>query len=174
MLFRSPIFWFSPHNVYGENQNIGDRYRNVIGIFMNQIMQGKPMTVFGDGTQTRAFTYIDDVAPYIANSVNIPKAYNEVFNIGADEPYTVQRLAESVAQAFGVAPRIRHLPARNEVLHAYADHAKARRILGQEGTVGLEEGIERMAAWARQVGARKGQEFRDIEVLERLPASWRS
>src|SRR5690606_24729495 len=54
---------FRPHNVYGEHQNIGDRYRNVIGIFMNQIMQGKPLTVFGDGQQTRAFSYIDDVAP---------------------------------------------------------------------------------------------------------------
>ena len=57
---------FRPHNVYGEHQNIGDRYRNVIGIFMNQIMQGLPMTMFGDGSQTRAFTHIDDVAPIIA------------------------------------------------------------------------------------------------------------
>ncbi len=65
---------FRPHNVYGENQNIGDRYRNVIGIFMNQIMQGQPLTIFGDGEQTRAFSYIDDVAPTIANSVNVPAA----------------------------------------------------------------------------------------------------
>jgi UDP-glucose 4-epimerase len=58
---------FRPHNVYGENQNIGDKYRNVIGIFMNQIMQGKKLTVFGDGTQTRAFSYIDDVAIPLPN-----------------------------------------------------------------------------------------------------------
>ena len=57
---------FRPHNVYGPRQNIGDRYRNVVGIFMNQILQGRPMTIFGDGTQTRAFSYIDDVAPVIA------------------------------------------------------------------------------------------------------------
>jgi len=57
---------FRPHNVYGENQNIGDRYRNVIGIFMNQMMRAEPLTVFGDGTQTRAFSHIDDVAPQIA------------------------------------------------------------------------------------------------------------
>lgn len=48
---------FRPHNVYGERQNIGDRYRNVVGIFMNQIMQDQPMTIFGDGQQSRAFTY---------------------------------------------------------------------------------------------------------------------
>src|SRR5580700_9736327 len=62
---------FRPHNVYGENQNLGDRYRNVIGIFMNQIMQGQPMTIFGDGLQTRAFTHIDDVAPLIARCVDV-------------------------------------------------------------------------------------------------------
>src|SRR5580700_7399155 len=73
---------FRPHNVYGELQNIGDRYRNVIGIFMNQIMQGQPMTIFGDGKQTRAFSYIDDVAPVIAVSVARPESYNQIFNVG--------------------------------------------------------------------------------------------
>src|SRR5439155_712575 len=85
---------FRPHNVYGEHQNIGDKYRNVIGIFMNQIMQDKPLTVFGDGTQTRAFSYIDDVAIPIARSVSIPEAYNQVFNVGGDTPYTVTELAQ--------------------------------------------------------------------------------
>ena len=60
---------FRPHNVYGPRQNIGDRYRNVVGIFMNQILQGRPMTIFGDGTQTRAFSYIDDVAPVMAEAI---------------------------------------------------------------------------------------------------------
>ncbi len=65
---------FRPHNVYGERQNIGDRYRNVVGIFMNQLLRGEPMTIFGDGTQQRAFTHIDDVAPIIAASVDVPAA----------------------------------------------------------------------------------------------------
>src|SRR5215216_2846562 len=87
---------FRPHNVYGEFQNIGDRYRNVVGIFMNQLMQGEPLTVFGDGEQTRAFSHVDDVAPHIAAAVEVPDAYNEVFNVGADEQYTVNRLARAV------------------------------------------------------------------------------
>ena len=62
---------FRPHNVYGPRQNIGDRYRNVVGIFMNQILQGRPMTIFGDGTQTRAFSYIDDVAPVMAEAIDV-------------------------------------------------------------------------------------------------------
>src|ERR1043165_3010812 len=79
---------FRPHNVYGEYQNLGDRYRNVVGIFMNQLMQGRQLSVFGDGLQQRAFSYIGDIAPAIANSVNIREAMNEVFNIGADQHYT--------------------------------------------------------------------------------------
>lgn len=163
---------FRPHNVYGENQNIGDKYRNVIGIFMNQIMQKKPLTIFGDGTQTRAFSYIDDVAIPIANCVNIPAAYNQVFNIGADKPYTVNELATVVCKNFGVEPNISHLRARKEVLHAYSDHAKAHRIFGTSGAVSLDEGIKRMAAWANVVGARKSQEFSNIEIRKHLPEGW--
>src|SRR4029077_14973335 len=80
---------FRPHNVYGEHQNVGDKYRNVVGIFMNQIMLGQPMTAFGDGQQSRAFSYIDDVALIIARSLEVPESVGEVFNIGADRPYTV-------------------------------------------------------------------------------------
>ncbi|WP_448518563.1 NAD-dependent epimerase/dehydratase family protein [Rhodoflexus sp.] len=163
---------FRPHNVYGENQNIGDKYRNVIGIFMNQIMQNAPMTIFGDGTQTRAFSYIDDVAIPIAQCVNVPEAYNEVFNIGADKPYSVNELAHVVARQFGVQPEIKYLQARNEVLHAYSDHSKAHRIFKQSTAVTLEEGIARMAAWAKVVGARQTNEFGNIEITEKLPEGW--
>ncbi len=121
---------FRPHNVYGEHQNIGDKYRNVVGIFMNQILQGKPMTVFGDGSQQRAFSYIGDVAPVIARSIDVPAARNEVFNIGADEPYSVNELAEAVAAAMGVEPEVVHLPARNEVMDAYSVHDKIEGVFG--------------------------------------------
>lgn len=163
---------FRPHNVYGENQNIGDKYRNVIGIFMNQIMQGKQLTVFGDGEQTRAFSYIDDVAIPIAKSVNMPAAYNQVFNIGADKPYTVNELATVVCACFGVTPDINHLEARNEVMHAYSDHTKAHGVFGQGAGISLEEGISRMAVWANKVGARQSQEFANIEINEKLPQGW--
>lgn len=163
---------FRPHNVYGENQNIGDKYRNVIGIFMNQIMQGKQLTIFGDGTQTRAFSYIDDVAIPIAKSVNVPEAYNQVFNIGADKPYSVNELATVVSEEFGVEPNIKYLSARNEVLHAYSDHSKAHRVFGDPTGIDLKEGIRRMAAWARKVGARASKEFDNIEIAEKLPDGW--
>jgi UDP-glucose 4-epimerase len=163
---------FRPHNVYGENQNIGDKYRNVIGIFMNQIMQGKQLTVFGDGTQTRAFSYIDDVAIPIAKSVDIPVAYNEIFNIGADQPYSVNELAEVVSKELGTPPNVKYLTARNEVLHAYSDHTKAHKVFGAPSGVDLQEGIRRMAAWAKKVGARQSSEFGNIEITEKLPDGW--
>ncbi|GAA3944793.1 NAD-dependent epimerase/dehydratase family protein [Chitinophaga oryziterrae] len=163
---------FRPHNVYGENQNIGDKYRNVIGIFMNQIMQQQPLTIFGDGEQTRAFSYIDDVAIPITNSVNIPAAYNQVFNIGADKPYTVNELVKVVGDCFGVTPDVKHLQARNEVMHAYSDHTKAHRVFGEGSGVNLLDGIKRMAAWAAKVGARKSKEFGNIEIYEKLPQGW--
>ena len=89
---------FRPHNVYGERQNIGDPYRNVVGIFMNQVMQGKKLTLFGDGMQTRAFSHIDDVAPVIAKSIEMKEAYNQIFNIGADTPYTRKRTGHAGLQ----------------------------------------------------------------------------
>jgi UDP-glucose 4-epimerase len=163
---------FRPHNVYGEYQNIGDRYRNVVGIFMNQIMQGKPLTIFGDGKQTRAFSYIGDVAPYIANSVNIEEAKNRVFNIGADTDYTVNDLALASMKAMGKEEKIRHLEARNEVLHAHADHSNAKKTFNIKTSMPLDKGLTIMAEWAKKVGIRKSMKFKEIEINEKLPAIW--
>jgi len=178
-LFGLPFVVFRPHNVYGERQNIADKYRNVVGIFMNQAMRGEPMTIFGDGLQTRAFTHIDDVAPLIARAIETPAAYGEVFNIGADAACAVVDLAKMVSREMGVEPNIRHLPARQEVVHAYASHDKLRRVFqrsdaGSEdlACVPLEQGIRRMAAWAKQHGSRESERFSAIEIEKNLPPSW--
>lgn len=163
---------FRPHNVYGVYQNIGDRYRNVVGIFMNQLMQGNSLTVFGDGMQTRAFSYITDVSPFIARSVDAPEAYNEVFNLGADKEYTVKELAETTIKVMGMSEPLQHLPARNEVVHAYADHSKVKRVFGIGEFTTLENGLKDMAEWARSVGARESSVFSNIEITENLPSIW--
>jgi UDP-glucose 4-epimerase len=165
---------FRPHNVYGEHQNIGDKYRNVVGIFMNQLMQDEPMTIFGDGLQTRAFSYIDDVAPVIALCHSVPESAGEVFNIGADHPYTVRELAEMVAHAFKVEPEITYLPARNEVMHAYASHDKVRATFGDTKPITLEVGVGRMAEWAKAKGPRATPEFDGVEVWKNFPPGWES
>jgi UDP-glucose 4-epimerase len=172
-MFGLPYIVFRPHNVYGERQNIADKYRNVIGIFMNQAMQGQPMTIFGDGLQTRAFSYIDDVAPVIARSALVPAAYQQVFNIGADQPVTVLALAQATAQALDVEPQICHLPARQEVVHAFASHDKVRHVFQIDHSVPLAEGLLNMAQWARRRGPLRPVEFEAIEVPINLPPSWR-
>jgi UDP-glucose 4-epimerase len=172
-MFGMDYVIFRPHNVYGERQNVADKYRNVVGIFMNQILQGQPMTVFGDGTQTRAFSYIGDIAPMIAEAVELPAARNQVFNIGADQAYSVNDLANAVARAMGTSPQLCHLAPRNEVQDAYSSHDKVRQVFGDRPLRSLEEGLARMAAWVKDHGARASREFGDIEVERNLPASWR-
>src|SRR5271165_5854186 len=165
---------FRPHNVYGSRQNMGDRYRNVVGIFMNQLLKGEPMTIFGDGTQQRAFTHISDVAPIIAASVTYPAARNEVFNLGADIPITVTELARVVAEAMGREVRVEHLDARNEVKVAFSDHSKAEKVFGGNPKTSLEAGIRDMAECVRALGCRQSSVFKDIEVMKNMPPSWAS
>lgn len=172
-LFGLDYIIFRPHNVYGERQNIGDPYRNVIGIFMNQILQGQPCTVFGDGTQTRAFTHIADVAPVIARSAFCPEAYNQVFNIGADIPYSVNELANDVQIAMGKQTGIDYLPARDETSHAFSDHNKSKKVFGTTPNIALMDGLQRMADWVKKAGAREGKTFDKIEVIRELPPSWK-
>jgi UDP-glucose 4-epimerase len=164
---------FRPHNVYGEYQNLSDPYRNVIGIFMKQILEGSPLTIFGDGKQRRAFSYVGDVTPLLAIAPWVPNARNQTFNVGADETYTVLQLAEEVAQAMGAPGHpIRHLEARNEVTHAYADHRKVREIFGDQMSVPLRDGLARMSRWARQTTVLPVVPFSAIEVEKNLPPSW--
>lgn len=171
-MFGLDYIVFRPHNVYGERQNIGDRYRNVVGIFMNQLLQGKPMTIFGDGTQERAFTHIDDVAPIIAHSVEESRAKNEVFNIGADVPHTVNYLAQVVADAMELKCEVLHLPERNEVKIAYSDHSKAERVFGTKQKKTLVNGVKAMAEWVRKHGSRESSTFEGIEIQRNMPESW--
>jgi UDP-glucose 4-epimerase len=171
-MFGLEYLVFRPHNVYGERQNIGDRYRNVVGIFMNQLLKSEPMTIFGDGTQQRAFTHINDVAPIIANSVNVPSARNQVFNVGADVPYTVNDLAKCVAHAMSRECRMKYLDPRNEVKVAFSDHRKAERVFGAGKKIALSDGIRAMAEWVKQHGARESSVFENIEIVKNMPRSW--
>jgi UDP-glucose 4-epimerase len=164
---------FRPHNVFGEFQNIGDPYRNVIGIFMTQILNGRPMTIFGDGEQQRAFSYVGDVVGPIVTAAWTPTAYQQTFNVGADTPSTVNDLARSVAEAMGSSGHpIEHLPTRNEVKLAFADHSKARNLFGHTTATPLEDGLRGMATWVHTVGIRKTTYRSHIEVQVNLPTAW--
>jgi UDP-glucose 4-epimerase len=171
-MFGLDFVIFRPHNVYGERQNIGDRYRNVVGIFMNQLMKGEAMSIFGDGTQQRAFTHIRDVAPIIAACVDFDAANNELFNVGADAPHTVNELAQVVADAMGKKREVIHLDPRNEVKIAFSDHSRAEKVFGKRNKTSLEAGIRTMAEWVKVHGARESGVFENIEIAKKLPKSW--
>ena len=165
---------FYPHNVYGPRQNIADKFRNAVGIFMNQILNGEPMTIFGSGAQKRALSYIDDVAHPIAASVLFPSAVNTAFFVGSDTPHTISYLAAQVAKAMKRPNHpIVHLDARKEVEEAYASHTKIRCHLRPPSTVNLRSGLERTAAYVLKIGGFQPAGYTKIELYMNLPPSWR-
>jgi UDP-glucose 4-epimerase len=173
-LFGLKYVIIRPHNVYGERQNIGDPYRNVIGIFMNRIMKGLPPIIYGDGLQTRAFSYVGDIKPCIAKAPFIKQAENETINVGAAKPYTIKELAEVVLKAMGSDIKPLYAPPRYEVKHAFCTVDKSVKLLDYKTTVTLEEGITRMAEWAKEVGPRQSKIWKSLEIEKNLPIFWKN
>jgi len=168
---------FRPHNVYGPGQNMYDKYRNVVGIFLNQLQAGKDLTVFGNGKQTRKFSYISDVSFPIALSGIASHVRNEIFNVGGDIATTVNELAKVTSVAWGgTDAKVIHLDSRNEVAHAESDHKKLTCFFpGLSKPVGLREGMAMMVQWAKETGKYfKPVEFEAVELKKNLPPSWDS
>ena len=163
---------FRPHNVYGPRQNIADKFRNAVGIFMNQLLRGESITIFGDGKQTRGFSYISDVAPVIAIAPFISGARNNDFFVGRDEQTSLNDLSAMVARAMGKPLRREYLPRRHEVTHAYASHVKLRCVFNPPEPVGLADGLNRTAAYALRLGSFEPTGYSAIEVRRNLPPSW--
>mmetsp|Transcript_2289 Transcript_2289/g.8166 ORF Transcript_2289/g.8166 Transcript_2289/m.8166 type:complete len:406 (-) Transcript_2289:2180-3397(-) len=174
-MFGLPYVIFRPHNVYGPGQNMYDKYRNVVGIFLNQLQAGKDLTVFGDGHQTRKFSYISDVSFPIALSGVLDHVNNQVFNVGGDIATTVNELARVAAEAWnGVSANIIHLDSRNEVTHAESDHKKLNCFFPDlPKPVGLRAGMEQMVAWAKETGKYfEPVKFDAVELKRNIPPSW--
>lgn len=166
---------FRPHNVIGVGQSLCDPYRNVVTIWMNKIMRGEPLVIFGDGEQQRAFSYIDNSLPcYISGGLGVYR--NEIFNIGSDQTWTINALAKLVIDAMDAPPDypIEYLDTRhNEVKIAHSDHGKARQMLGLSETVSITEGIRRMAVWAREMGPQEWLVGDELEIPNGLtPKNW--
>ena len=173
-LFGLNSIIFRPHNVYGSRQNIGDKYRNVAGIFMNQLLKEEELTIFGDGNQSRAFTHIQDVSQFIAGAVEIDEAYNEIFNIGSDEVCSVNELAASIGEVMKQTTIINYLDQREEALHAFSDHSKFRTIFNTKSSVNLKDGLQEMYSWVKLHGSKESPSFDNIEIEKNLPNSWKT
>jgi len=162
-----------PHNVYGPRQFLADPYRNVIGIFMNRIMQGKPPMIYGDGEQTRAFSYIGDVISPIAKAPFIEGAQGQIINVGAAKPYTLNQLAEEVLKAMGSNLKPIYCSERYEVKHAHSTTEKSEKILGYKDETPLTTGLTEMATWAKTCGPMNPIVWGEYELTQNLPNFWR-
>lgn len=166
---------FRPHNVFGPRQNICDPYRNVVGIFMERALKGESFPIFGDGSQTRSFSFITTVARCIAEAPLTRAACNVTFNVGGDEPMSVRSLAENVSRVMGVPLAIEWLPPRKEVRHAHSRHDLARRTFRRAFTesISIVEGLERMAGYVKTKPVPLATECPSpIEIADQLPPSW--
>ncbi len=158
-----------PHNVYGPRQNLADPYRNVVAIFLRQALEGRPITVFGDGSQVRAFSYIEDVASAIGDLA--VSDYEGIVNVGGEEPITILSLAEKIKRLTGSESEIVHLPPRLEVQDAYSDHSLLRSWLGGWDTTPLDWGLGRMAEWAKRLDPAPPRKYA-YETRKNLFAGW--
>lgn len=155
---------FRPHNVYGPGQSLSDGHRNVVGIFMRQCLEGKPMTIYGDGRQGRAFSYIDDVAPFIARCVELKAAKGQTISIGDDGLYNINMISKFVAEAMGVSHQVEYLPERDEVFRVMPRHIVFQQLFGTPDRVHIEDGLARMAEWAKQTGVREARPAPPLEL----------
>lgn len=169
-----------PHNVYGPHQNLSDPYRNVLGIFINRLLNNKNFYIYGDGKQKRAFSYVDDVNNAIIKAAFTKNAAGKVFNIGGDAVISVNDLARIVLEEFFSTKRIPnefkpiYLPARpQEVKFAYSNHDLARKILGFKTKTELRDGIKKMVVWAKLFGPQKFKYLKSLDLQNDLtPKSW--
>jgi len=163
-----------PHNIYGPGQRYWDPYRNVAGIMINRVLQGKPPVIYGDGLQRRCLSYISDVTSPLLKLATEPVA-GEVINVGpGDEGCTIGELAEMVLDVTGSALKPVYFPARpGEVYSAWCSDTKARKLLGYEPQVGLKEGLARYVQWVEETGPRPFDYHLPIEIpSDRAPATW--
>ena len=162
-----------PHNVLGTYQNIWDRYRNVIGIFIRKTLNRIPILIYGDGEQTRAFS---DIKYYMEPFDMLHDNFDgEIFNIGADKYFSLNEVAKTVQKIgskYGYDVPIEHGEPRHEVKHAYCDHTKAKTMLNFKDNTKLEDLIETMFVWAMKQPNRKVKDM-EYEITEGIYDYWK-
>lgn len=160
-----------PHNVYGIGQNIWDKYRNVLGIWMHQILNGKPISIYGDGEQTRAFSYIDDCLDSFWNAAVLPGASKQIINVGGIKGYTINEAAKILCEVTGY-DKIEHCEPRHEVKWCVPTFEKSVEILGYNETTDLKTGLKLMWDWAQQQPNRKQYKWENYEITNGLYSYW--
>lgn len=161
-----------PHNVYGPKQNIWDPYRNVLGIWMYKSLRNEPITVYGTGDQTRAFSYIDDILPCLWNAAIFDKARNQIINLGGMKEYSLNTAKDIISQVTG-NKNVVYLEPRHEVKHSYCLYQKSIDILDYKETVTFEQGIGKMWEWVLQQPQRERKLWNQYEIEKNIYSYWK-
>ena len=162
-----------PHNFYGRNQNIWDKYRNVLGIWMYQIINDINPTIFGDGTQTRAFSYVDDSIVPLWNASQNDKCIGEIINLGGIKDYTINEACNILCDVTGTSLKPEYLEARHEVKYAWSTWDKSVELLDFKHKVSLEEGLTKMWEWAHTQPNRKRFFWSNYELNKGIYNYWK-
>jgi len=163
-----------PHNFYGRNQNIWDKYRNVLGIWMFQIMNNHRPTIFGDGLQTRAFSYVDDSIIPFWNASQNDDCVDQIINLGGIKEHSIKDACSTLINVTGTKLRPIHLEPRHEVKHAWCTWDKSVKLLDFKHNIDLEEGLTKMWDWAKDQPKRKRFIWPNYELDKGIYKFWRT
>jgi UDP-glucose 4-epimerase len=163
-----------PHNVYGVKQNIWDKYRNVLGIWMYQHLNGEDLTIFGDGEQTRAFSFIDDSLEPLWNSAVREEASKQIINLGGIEEISINEASSALKDVIGTELGVTHLEARHEVKHSIPTFQKSIDLLGFEHKTSMKEGLTQMWEWAKQQPMRDRFVWPSYELEKGIYSFWKN
>ena len=153
-------------------KNIWDNYRNVLGIWMWQYLNNEPMTIFGDGEQTRAFSYIDDCLEPLWKAAKEPKASKQIVNLGGTTEVTINEANRILREVVGGGKTV-YMEKRHEVKQAHSTLQKSVELLGYKDTTPLKEGLTAMWEWARKQPKRKKFMWKKYEVEKNLYSFWK-
>ena len=162
-----------PHNFYGKNQNIWDKYRNVLGIWMYQISNNMQPTIFGDGEQKRAFSYVDDSIEPLWNSSQNDKCIDQIINLGGIKEYSINEACDILLNVTKTDLKSQHLEQRHEVKYAWSTWDKSVELLGFEHNIDLEEGLTKMWDWVQHQPKRKRFFWSNYELNKGIYDFWK-
>lgn len=161
-----------PHNIYGKYQNIWDPYRNVLGIWMYQALNDEEFSIYGDGEQTRAFSYIDDILPCLWRAAVTPQSNKERINLGGKKHISLNDAVKIVSEITG-KNKIKYLEQRHEVKHAWSSYEKSERLLGYKENVTLKDGLKLMWEWVKTQPKRNRKYWEEYELEKNIYSYWK-
>ncbi len=162
-----------PRNIFGTGLVLDDPYRNVLGIWANSILRGKPVYIYGDGMQRRTLSYVDDILEPLAKLGFDEKVNNEIINLGSSQVYTINDLAQMMIDEFELKLKPIHLPERPcEVKDAFCSVEKSKELLGFKEEISVKEGIHKLVEWVKDVGPKEPRYLEKLEIEAHAPEVW--